>query len=661
MLDVSSLSQLKDLKKQIHDSTVRITGEVKGTRKRFGFIICKEDKQEYLLPQTEMEKVLPGDIVQCILEASQKAEDKPIARIESFVSSSFEHFLGKVKEKNKQFYILPDHPQMTRWIFIPPKFRKKLSDGDLVGARICQHPFKHKGRVQAEITHIIGKENDPFIEHRFSIAKYHLPQKEWQLDELEAIRLTAEQTLDNELANNNRADLRAKTFVTIDGANTQDLDDALSIELLENGNVKLFIAIADASTFVEEDSALDRLAQKQMSSVYLPAQKIPMLPDVLSSNLCSLKENEDRLALVCQLEITAAGEIIHTSYENAIIKSAGKLSYDDVESFLLTSDGNFSSDIQSQLNQLQTLATSRTAWRKSHCADITEYPDYRLILDDNGKMIGIDHSERKQAQKIVEECMLACNAATSQYLAGKETGFFVGNEGFKPEQLPGIKRLLAEYLPDFDAETINSLSGYLSFQQAAKQCDTLNLIDILKKKLKRSEWQSEPVAHYGLGFNSYTTFTSPIRKYNDLVIHRLIKRIIANTAIEPINQDLIDSINVLNNSVRSAQRDCDMSLKTQYLSQKKGDVFTGSISMINHRQIGVYWKEYDIHGQIDVKSLNREYSFSQDSLILICEELKFQLGQSIEVKLISTDTTNFSLKLGLMNAEKPEPEPEPES
>ncbi|MCK5881115.1 MAG: RNB domain-containing ribonuclease, partial [Sinobacterium sp.] len=216
-----------------------------------------------------------------------------------------------------------------------------------------------------------------------------------------------------------------------------------------------------------------------------------------------------------------------------------------------------------------------------------------------------------------------------------------------------IKRLLAEYLPDFDAETINSLEGYLAFQKAAKSCDSLNLIDILKKKLKRSEWQIEKIAHYGLGFESYTTFTSPIRKYSDLVVHRIIKKIINKETVKPLNQALIDNINELNKNVRGAQRDCDMSLKTQFLSSKIGDTFVGAISMINHRQIGVYWKEYDIHGQIDVKSLNREYSFSQDSLILTCEDLKFQLGQTIEVKLMSTDTNNFSLKLGLVGAEKP--------
>jgi len=654
MLDQSSLSQLKDLKKQIHDSTVRITGDVKGTRKRFGFIINSEDKQEYLLPQTEMERVLPGDTVQCVLEKSQKAEEKPVAKIEKLLNSDFSHFLGKVKEKNKQFYVIPNHPQLNRWVFIPPKYRKNLSDGDLVGAKICQHPFKNKGRVQAEITHIIGKEDDAFIEHRFAIAKWQLPQKEWQNDELEAIRQTAELSLEAELSNSERSDLRDKPFITIDGANTQDIDDALYIEKNEQAYT-LYVAIADASTFVEINSPLDKLAQKQMNSIYLPAQKIPMLPDVLSANLCSLKENEDRLALTCILSIDNDGKITHAEYQNAIIKSQGKLNYDDVDAFLSQGSGEFSPVIQDQLKLLNECANKRTNWRLSNAAEMQEYPDYRLILDEQGKMTGIEHHVRNSAQKLVEECMLACNSATANYLAEAGTGLFIGNDGFKPEQLPGIGRILNTHLADFDASQINSLAGFLDFQKTFKaEPRELDLIEVLKKKLKRTQWQSEATPHYGLGFESYTTFSSPIRKYSDLIVHRLIKRLIKGKTLKPLKADLIERLNELSNAVRSAQRDCELSLKCQFLSKHIGETFSSRISMINHRQIGVYWDAYDIHGQIDVRSLKREYSFSQDSLELQCEDLSFKLNQNIEVKLEACDLDNLSLKLSLIGADKPD-------
>ncbi len=647
MLDQSSLSQLRDLKKQIHDSTIRITGEVKGTKKRFGFVVSEEDKQEYLLPQTEMERVLPGDKIQCILEPG-KNNEKPIARVEKFFESTLTHFIGKIKEKNKQLYVIPDHPQLTRWIFIPPKSRKGLDDGDLVGAKICQHPFKNKGRVQADITHIIGKESDPFIEHRFYVAKYQIPVKEWQQDELDALRITNEQLLENEIANGDRQDRREQCFVTIDGAMTQDLDDALSIEKTDEG-FKLFVAIADASTYVDIDSPLDRIAKQQMSSIYLPAQKLSMLPDILASNICSLKEGEDRLALCCIININSGGQIIEAQFENSTINSKGKLSYDDVESFLQGNESSFSDEIKQQLSLLDTLAKLRTNWRKNNSAEMPDYPDYRLILDDNGKMTGIEHHERNSAQKLVEECMLACNSATAEYLHDNaKSGLFIGADGFKPEQLPGLKRNLEQFLPEFDRENINTLEGYLNFQkaqQALNNEEQPDLFEVFKKKLKRTEWQSDYVPHFGLGFTAYTTFTSPIRKYSDLVVHRLIKRLLKGKSVKPLKPALIEQINELNNAVRGVQRDCELSLKCQFLSEKIGESFTGSISMINHRQIGVYWKEYDVHGQVDVRSLNREYSFSQDLLTLDCEELSFKLGQELDVKLVSIDNNALNIKL----------------
>ena len=681
MLDSSALSQLKDLNKQIHDATERVTGEVKGTRKRFGFVISESDKQEYLLPQSEMEKVLPGDTVQCILERSDKTDEKPIARIEKLLSTDFSYFLGKIKAKNNQLYVLPDHPQLTRWIFIPPKHRKNLNDGELVGATICQHPFKHKGRVQAQVSQIIGREEDAYIEHRFSVAKHQLPHKDWQQDELEAIRMTAEQIIDDEIASGQREDLRDHCFITIDGNNTQDLDDALHIKTLANGDYLLSVAIADVTAFVDINSPLDRLAQQQMSSIYLPGQKIPMLPDVLSSNLCSLKEHQDRLALVCNITIQPDGNILCCDYQSAVIRSQGKLNYDDVSAHIHSIDNansdkgsnnkaencaesieinasesktyspEYSDTISAQISQLHQMSQARRNWRDTNASIMPDSPNYRLELDENGKMTGIEFHQRNIAQRLVEECMLACNNATALFLAKhSNSALFVGANGFRPEQLPGIQRLLKKHMPDFAAQhdDINQLSQYIAFQQQLLESSEINLADILKKKLKRSEWQTAKVAHYGLGFEAYTTFTSPIRKYSDVIVHRLIKRLVNNKPIKPLNEDLISRLNQLNQSVRAAQRDCELSLKCQFLKQKLGDTFTGTVSMVNHRQIGVYWPEFDIHGQIDVRSLKREYSFNQDSLTLKCDDLFFTLGQTVTVKLVAIDNEQLNLKLSLV-------------
>lgn len=654
MLDASALGQLKSLKTQIRDATPRIEGTVKGTRKRFGFVIDHGSKNEYLLPQTEMEKVLPGDVVACVLETNAKDPDKPVAKIEKLISTGIEHCIGSVKEKNKQWYVVPDHPQLTRWLFIPPKHRTNLQEGDLVSATIIQHPYKNKGRVQAKVSYMIGKPDDPFIEHRFAIAKYNLPEKIWQPEELEAIRMTGERIIDDKSAVYN--DCTEEHFFTIDGANTQDLDDAIAIKQLDD-KWHIAIAIADASAFVEPNSPLDKIAQQQMSSIYLPAQKVSMLPDVLSSNLCSLKESERRLALICRLQLDSNGNVEATSYEQAVIISKAKLAYDQVSEFLAGSETGYSNDTQQSLTLLAKLTKTLQQWRSTNAMEAETYADYRLHLNDKGKIQDIEKQDRNQAQQMIEECMLLCNRATAAYLQEHcKTGLFFGCSGFKEQQMPGIKKLLAEHFPETDAVSLNQIKTLNQFVQQlnAQQNAELPFHEILKKKLERSQWHNSVVSHFSLGFDAYTTFTSPIRKYSDLLVHRIIKAQLTDQKPPKINDDLLTRLNQIGNDVRNAQRDCELNLKCQHLQKFKGKTFTGTVSMINHRMIGVYFEQFDVHGHIEVRSLNEEYTFKQESLQLITSSRHFKLGQSVEVAISNVDENQRQIALTLADTKDTE-------
>ncbi|CAA0119085.1 Exoribonuclease 2 [BD1-7 clade bacterium] len=648
MLDSSSLSQLKQLKKDIHDSTPRMCGEVKGTSKRFGFVISEDDGQQYLLPQDQMERVLPGDTIQFVLEKSKKEntkdDDKPIARIEKHLGSSFTQFIGNIKEKNNQLYVIPDHSQLNRWIFIPPKSRKGLKDGDLVSAKVTQHPFKAKGRVQAEVVAMIGQPDDPFIEHRYAVVKQGIDEKIWEPYEVEAVRQTAERTLEEEVVK--KIDLRAELFVTIDGANTQDLDDALSVKKTDNG-WQLMVAIADVATFVELGSPLDRIAAKQASTIYLPGQKISMLPEVLASEICSLKPNSDRLAMICTLSINNDGKITDTSYQNAVIHSKGKLSYDNVAQHLDGGDSTYSDEINALLTELNSLASTRNQWRNTNAVMTEDFSDFRFSLDDKGKITAIDRADRNSAQKLVEECMLACNQATAEFLATKQNNaLFLSHKGFKPDQLPGVCKLLDAQEIAYDKENLNTLDEYLKIQRNIEVGNfELPLRDILRKKLTRSEWTTDCNAHFGLGFQCYTTFTSPIRKYSDLLNHRMIKSIIGNQPPATPDADTLAHVNTATMAVREAQKDCELSLKCQYLQDFKGKPLEGEISLINHRMISVYLKDFDVHGQIEVRSLEGNYTFKQDSLQLLSEGQNYALKQPISVTVTNIDLANRHIKL----------------
>lgn len=647
MLDISTLAQLKELKQQIQASVIRSQGVVKGTSKRFGFVVDDKDGQQYLLPQTSMDLVFPGDRIEFVLESSKNDDDRPIARIEKLLSTELKTFIGRIKSKGDNLFVIADLPHFSRWLYIPHKFHNNLSDGDLVVASIIQHPYKNKGFAQSSVDTVLGKPDDPYIEHRYAIAKAGIAEKIWQNDELEAIRQTSERTFEQALAE--KTDCRDTVFFTIDGSSTQDLDDALAIKKTDFG-WQLSIAIADVSTFITPGSPLDKIAAKKASSIYLPGQKVSMLPEVLSADLCSLRLDRDRLALICQMDIGTDGEIRDTRYIDAVIKSHGKLNYDDVAAFLDTQEGaNFSEAIQQSLNELYALSQVRSQWRKTHAQTAEDYSDYRLWLNERGKITHIERLTRSSAQYLVEECMLTCNEATAKFLASNlDKALYLVHEGFKTEQLPGVNALIEEYMPEQKALDVQNLEGYLKLLHSIDPEAPLPIREVLRKKLNRSAWSTEQKPHFGLGLEAYTTFTSPIRKYSDLLVHRLIKAIINKTEAPSFSEAQIEQLNTAMQAIRYAQRDCELSLKCQYLEGFKDQVFNGKIASINHRTISVYLEEFDVHGLIDVFKLKEKYKFKQSSLQLISEDHTFQLLQRVDVMIDTIDVAQRTIKLNLV-------------
>lgn len=646
MLDITALSQLKQLKQQIQASIIRSKGVVRGTSKRFGFVVDEKDGQQYLLPQEEMEKVLPGDVIEYSLHPSQNdKDDRPIAEVEQLISSDFEQFSGEIKIKGQNYFVQADLPYFTRWVFIPPQSREKLKEGDLVLARITQHPFKNKGRMQAQIDAVLGRPDDPYIEHRYAIAKENIPEKIWQTDEIEAIRQTSERIYEQELGN--KTDCREQLFFTIDGTSTQDLDDALSIEKIDQG-WRLAIAIADVSSFIEPGSPLDKIALRQASSIYMPGQKIPMLPEVISADLCSLREGQDRLALICQLDINENGEISHCCYIDAVIKSSARLNYEEVSAFIEGQSKDIAADVQASLKELYALSQARSQWRLANAQEPEPYPDYRLWLNERGKITSIEHLKRNIAQLIVEECMIACNEATAHYLQQhSETGLYLSHEGFRVELHGQIEDMLEKYFPNFTKEEVLGLDGFLRLQKVAMAQGGLPWKEIFRKKLSRSFWSQTATPHFGLGLSAYTTFTSPIRKYSDLLVHRMIKAIIHQQEIAQPSTELLEKINQSMLAIRNAQRDCELSLKCQYLEEFKEHEFEGEITMITARAITVYVREFDIHGQIDTRDLQQECEFDPITYQLSAGDKHWQLCQPVKVGVKHIDQRQRQVKLKL--------------
>lgn len=638
MLNSSSLSQLKQLKEEIRIANPIIEGTVKGTSKRFGFVVEKGAKKEYLLPQSEMDKVLPGDKVTFKLSKSKSNEEKPVAKLEKLIESNLKTLFGEITESKGHLFIKPMNLGLSRWIFIPPKFRKGLNKNDTVFAKITKHPFYAEGKIHFKITQNIGQKDEPFFEHKFAIAANDISQREWRVDEIEAIRQTAEQTF--EKIAKTRKDYSHFSFFTIDGTHTQDLDDAIQIE--ENTDHWLVrVAIADVSSFIDAGSPLDKIAFKQSSSLYLPGFKSSMLPDILASDICSLKPDKKRLALICEMKIDLLGNLISTQFEEAIINSKAKLSYEDADKIINQELANIDHEISNQVTLLQKLTKTLVQWRLKNAIPVDEFFDYRYQLDDKGKLTSIEKNKRTFAYKMVEETMLTCNMAAANFIAEKASnGLFLSHNGFKEDQKKGVNKFLSTYFQDFDKDSIFELEGYLTFMQnVADSNDTIPSKFILRKKLNRSFWSPSKNPHFGLGLTCYTTFTSPIRKYSDLLTHRIIKSIAFNTKKPQLIDDTIEHLNSMHNALRNTQKQCEFKLKADFIEQFIGKPFNGVIQAINHKQITVFLEEFDVTTVIPIKHLDGKFKFKQDSLMLVSDDTTIQLKENMVIKISEINTT----------------------
>ncbi len=643
MLDKNALSQLKNLKQEIHDSTPRHEGRVRATTGRFGFVNT-EDKQQFFLSPDEMEKVLPGDQIAFRVEAA--GEGKQQAIIEKVISSELDQLYGRYVIRGKGHFIEPDNDTLNRWIFIPPNKRLKAQEGDLVSAHISQHPFPN-GRAQAHIDGIIGKPGEDHIEHRFIMEKSGL-SADFSEAEQQQVSQLVEQGLQAEL--DKRTDLTHLPFVTIDSAGTRDIDDALYAEAHSQG-WSLWIAIADPAALINTNSALDNAAEQRATSSYFPDQVLPMLPPELSEQLCSLQENELRLAMVVELKVAEDGSIESTNIHNAKIRSQAKLSYAQVAQLIKGEDNEIPAELHGHIVHLHNCSLALNQFRAEHCLIMEERPDYKIITDEQGKAKEIVKLERNQAHRLVEECMLACNRSIADWLAEKESGFFINHSGVRTERIGEVVALIREQLELERKPKIQTLAEFVEWVQKAEQCDSeFPLRTIISRQLERSNLSLEAGAHFGLGFSHYTTFTSPLRKYNDLLLHRIIKSLLDDSTPELPQQTTLDQIQQRQANSRIAASQTENWLKLDWLQQQdKEATYDATIVHMNSANFTVRLEDSGIEGTIDRRKAKGDWTFETKTLTHRSGDICFKLNQPVQVKVQDLKPQSRSVRFVLVD------------
>ncbi|WP_338629086.1 exoribonuclease II [Yersinia intermedia] len=552
---------LAQLKQQLHTQTPRVEGVVKGTEKGFGFLEV-DGQKSYFIPPPQMKKVMHGDRIIATLHTDK---DREIAEPETLVEPFLSRFVGRVQRKDDRLSIVPDHPLLRDAIQCRPdrELTHDFQNGDWAVAEMRRHPLKGDRAFNADLTAFITNGEDHFVPWWVTLARHNL--------EREAPVMVESTLPDCDLA---REDLTALHFVTIDSNSTEDMDDALYVEDNSDGSLLLTIAIADPTAYVDENSELDLIARKRAFTNYLPGFNIPMLPRHLSDNLCSLRPNERRPVLVCRVTIAADGALgDDIRFSSAWVESKAKLVYDEVSDWL---DGNMGwqppdADIAEQILLLKRVCEARSNWRQKHALVFKDRPDYRFLLGEKGEVLDIIVEHRRIANRIVEECMIAANVCAAIALRDN-LGFGIYNvhTGFDPALVEQAATVLQANGVEADPQALLTLPGFCELRRHLDALPTQFLDSRIRRFQTFAEISTVPGPHFGLGLEAYATWTSPIRKYGDMVNHRLLKAIITGQQAEKPQDEITVQLAERRRLNRMAERDVGDWLYARYLQPQAG-------------------------------------------------------------------------------------------
>ncbi|WP_192036319.1 exoribonuclease II [Halomonas sp. YLGW01] len=635
-------SMLAQLKQQIRDTTPRVEGVIKATDKGFGFLET-DDGDSYFVPPPAMKQVLHGDRVQAVLkEEGEKTSVEP----DTLLEIGLQRFVARVQKRDGRLAVVPDHPSVKN--VLKARIKRSLdedsiADGDWVVARLVRHPLKEGDRgFFTQIDELVAKSDNPAVPWRVTLARHALEQAspeagdDWPM---------ADEGLERE-------DLTAEPFFTIDGEKTRDMDDALRVETLDNGGWRLTVAIADPTAYVDERHAADQEARTRAFTVYLPGQNVTMLPEVLADDLCSLWEGRERPVLACALDIDAEGNLGDYRFFAATMTSKSRLVYDRVSDWI-EGQGDWTPDeaIAPQLTALRDLTEARSAWRAANALVFKDRPDYVFDLDDAGNVLNIRTEERRIANRMIEESMIAANACCADLLADKVGhGIFNVHRAFEPEKADAAHEFLAAQDIQVEREALLELPRYRELKRELEARDDAWLDVRLRRFQGFTSMSALPGPHFGLGLAAYATWTSPIRKYGDMVNHRLIKRVLkGESAPAEASQALTEQLTERRRLNRMAERDVKDWLYVRYLTEaaKEQQEFEAEIIAVNRGGMRVRLTENGATAFIPAPLMHSERDKvvidDKEGRIQIEGEERFKLGDMTRVALTEAREETRSL------------------
>lgn len=635
MLDRSSLSQLKGLKNQMDAEKERTEGVVRGTAARYGFVRL-DDGREVFIPPDEMLKAFPGDRVKVCVKPGK---DKRLqAEIEGLVESQITVFTGQCISKGKALFVRPDLADLTRWLFLPPSARNNAKAGDFLRCELLRHPIRD-GKPQAKVLEHLGNEKDPGIENTYTMAKHGL-SPEWSEADLESLTTALAEAAP--LEEKQREDLSDLSFVSIDAARTQDIDDALYAEVTNDGWL-LYVAIADPTAFVPLESPLRKAVAARASSIYFHGAVVPMLPEILAHERCALSADNLRPALVCRVAISEDGEVGEFRFMEAKVRSRAKLSYYAVDRYLTGEDQSLVCH-QTPLEALFQASRALRARRESQELVMEDRQEFRWCLDDHGHIDSVEPSEKLQSQRLVEECMVAANRCAARFLSeNNAAGPFVVHDGFRRDRLKDREQFMKLYVENAEGIDPDALDGYRDLiKQLANSDHKLPLRSMVNRLLTRARLSKRPGAHKGMCLPAYTNCTSPLRRYLDFLVHVQIKSLLRGEEAKSLEQNELDALNQRLMRLRQVSQEAERWLALEYLQRLDANTdsktfWDGHVSHISNTGFSVRLDANGLEGYVDLRKGKERFSFDKATATLHSKTRHFRVDMPVQVKLSGYD------------------------
>ncbi len=630
-----------------------VCGRIIGHPDGFGFLVPDEGGQDLFLPPKEMRSVLHGDraVARVVgIDARGRREGTIVEVLERQHAT----VVGRYTSENRIAFVVPSDRRISQEILVPSGEEAGARDGQIVVVAISEHPTQ-RTRPVGRIVEVLGDHMAPGMEVEVAIRSYGLPHV-WPdrvQDEIAGFKPEVP-----EAAKAGREDLRKLSLVTIDGEDARDFDDAVFCER-QGKSFRLVVAIADVSAYVEPGTALDAEAYQRGNSVYFPNHVIPMLPEILSNGLCSLNPHVDRLCVACEMHISARGKIEKYRFFRAVMRSQARLTYTKVAAMLVAQDSALRREYATLVPHLEDLYALYTVLHKARTARGAvdfELPETRIIYDAQRKIERIEPLMRNDAHRLIEECMLAANVSAAEYLAHHKIPVpFRVHAGPTAEKLSALREFLFELGLDLGGGDDPKAADYAKLLHDVEGRAEARLVHtVMLRSLSQALYTPDNIGHFALGYRNYAHFTSPIRRYPDLLVHRAIGALLERKpalATQAEAQVQGEQFSMTERRADDATRDVVRWLKTEFMTGKVGEEFDGLISGVTSFGLFVELADIFVDGLVHITALGNDYyHFDAAKHRLMGERTgqMFRLGDPVRVRVARVDLDDAKIDFELV-------------